>query len=188
MTDAARVEPERSPDPIDEPRAYQEMLVGLVGSDDPATVQAATPGLIRELLAQAGDDLRTRPEPGEWSVLECVAHILDAEIVVAGRYRWILAHDQPELIGYDQDLWVDRLHQPVEGADELLALLEPLRGANLALWARTSDERRERVGRHRERGPESYALTFTLIAGHDRFHLAQGRRALEQVRARSDRI
>ena len=120
MTDAVRVQAERSPDPIDEPSAYQEMLVGLVGSDDPAEVQAATPGLIRELVAQAGDDLRTRPEPREWSVLECVAHILDAEIVVSGRYRWILAHDQPELIGYDQDLWVDHLHQPVEGPDELV--------------------------------------------------------------------
>jgi len=164
------------------------MLVGLVGSDDPAQVQAATPGLIRELVSLAGADLRTRPGPGEWSVLECVAHILDAEIVVAGRYRWILAHDQPELIGYNQDLWVDRLHQPVEGPDELLALLEPLRRANLALWARTSDERRQRVGLHRERGPESYGLTFTLIAGHDRFHLAQASRALDQVRATPNRI
>jgi hypothetical protein len=183
MTRAASVHAERSPDPLDQPAAYQEMLVGLVGPDDPAAVQAATPGLIRELVAHAGDDLRTRPEPHEWSVLECVAHILDAEIVVSGRYRWILAHDQPELIGYDQDLWVDRLHQPTEDPDELLALLEPLRRANLTLWARTSDEWRQRVGLHRERGPESYALTFTLIAGHDRFHLAQGRRALDQVRA-----
>jgi hypothetical protein len=40
---------------------------------------------------------------------------------------------------------------------------------------------RERFGVHRERGPESYALTFTLIAGHDRFHLAQARRALAAV-------
>ena len=185
VTETASVQPARSPDPIDEPRAYQEMLVGLVGSDDPATVQAATTGLIRELLAQAGGDLRTRPEPGEWSVLECVAHILDAEIVVSGRYRWILAHDQPELIGYDQDLWVDNLHQPTEDPDELLALLQPLRSANLALWARTPDERRQRFGLHRERGPESYALTFTLIAGHDRFHLAQGQRALDQIRDRT---
>ncbi|MGH2463244.1 MAG: DinB family protein [Candidatus Limnocylindria bacterium] len=186
MTDAPPVQLERSPDPVAEPKAYQDMLVGLVGSDDPAAVQAATPDLIRNMVAAAGDDLGTRPEPREWSVLECVAHILDAEIVVSGRYRWILAHDQPELIGYDQDLWVDRLHQPPEGPDELLALLEPLRRANLALWARTSDEGRQRFGLHRERGPETYALTFTLIAGHDRFHLAQAGRALGQVRAHRD--
>jgi len=36
---------------------------------------------------------------------------------------------------------------------------------------------------HRERGPESYDLTFRLAAGHDRVHLAQARRALTAVRA-----
>jgi hypothetical protein len=30
----------------------------------------------------------------------------------------------------------------------------------------------------------NYALTFTLIAGHDRFHLAQARAALDRVRGR----
>jgi hypothetical protein len=107
--------------------------------------------------------------------------MLDAELVVSGRYRWILAHDQPELLGYDQDLWVNRLHHPVEDPAELLATFEALRTANLGLWARTPVEERERVGIHRERGPESYGLTFTLAAGHDRFHLDQARRALERI-------
>jgi hypothetical protein len=171
----------RSPDPITEPQAYQRHLVGLVGADDPAEVAAATPGLMRDLLARAGDRAGTRPEPAEWSVIECLAHIVDAELVIAGRLRWILAHDEPELLGYDQDRWVDHLHTPVEPADDLLALWEPLRAANLALWARTPAGQRDRVGIHRERGPESFGLTFTLLAGHDRFHLAQAERALAAV-------
>jgi hypothetical protein len=176
----------RSPDPIASPRAYQDHLVGLVGDEDVTEVQAATPDLIRALLVEAGPDVATRPAPGEWSVLECVAHIVDAEIVSSGRERWILAHDEPELLGYDQDLWVDRLHQPIESAEELLAVFEPLRRANLALWRRTPVEDRSRVGLHRERGPESYELTFRLTAGHDRFHLAQAQRALEAVRGSQD--
>jgi hypothetical protein len=126
-----------SPDPVDDPKGYQDMLVGLVGADDPAEIQAAAPELVRQLVAEAGDLLDRRPTEGEWSALECIAHMLDAEIVASGRYRWILAHDQPELIGYDQDLWVDRLHAPIESVEELLAAWEPLRRANLALWART---------------------------------------------------
>lgn len=171
-----------SPDPIDEPKAYQDLLVGLVGTDDPAAVQAATPRQIRDLIAEAGPDLWTRPAATEWSVLECIAHISDAELVASGRYRWILAHDEPELVGYDQDLWVNRLHHPPEEPDVLLALFEPLRAANLGLWTRTPPAERSRIGMHRERGPESYELTFTLIAGHDRLHVAQAQRALEQVR------
>lgn len=173
----------RSPDPVAEAKAYQDLLVSLVGPDDPAVLQAAAPQLVRELAAEAGTDLDRRPEAGEWSVLECIAHMVDAELVVSGRYRWILAHDEPDIVGYDQDVWVDRLHQPAEAFEELIALFEALRAANLRLWARTPAADRERIGLHRERGAESYGLTFTLTAGHDRFHLAQARRALEAIRS-----
>jgi hypothetical protein len=142
-----------SPDPIADPKAYQDHLIGLVGADDPADVQAATPTLIKALLVEGGPAVRSRPERGEWSALECIAHITDAEVVYAGRYRWILAHDEPDLIGYDQDRWVERLHDPIEDPEGLLGLFEPLRRANLDLWQRTPVELRERVGMHRERGP-----------------------------------
>jgi hypothetical protein len=171
-----------SPDPVLEAAAYQASLLRALGDDDPAEAQATTPSVIRQLLADAGDDMRTRPEPGEWSVLECIAHIVDGELVMSGRYRWILAHDLPELIGYDQALWVARLHR-ADDPDELLGLFEPLRLANLALWASTGPGDRARVGLHRERGPESYDLSFRMMGGHDRVHLGQARATLALVRA-----
>ncbi len=157
------------------------MLLGLLGAHDPALVQAATPAQLRELIRDAGEQLRARPEPKEWSVYECVAHIADAELVVGGRYRWILAHDRPELLPYDQDLWVDRLHPGDEDPADLMATFEALRKANLDLWRRTPVAERARYGLHRERGPESYELTFKLLAGHDLFHLDQARKALAAV-------
>ncbi|HEY7590788.1 MAG TPA: DinB family protein, partial [Candidatus Limnocylindrales bacterium] len=106
-----------------------------------------------------------------------------AELVASGRYRWILAHDTPPIPGYDQDLWASRLRHREADPDELFAVFSTLRSANLALWRRTPMSERSRYGIHSERGPESYELTFRLIAGHDRFHMAQGRRTLEQVQA-----
>jgi len=172
-----------SPDPIADPAGYQQHLLGLLGDDDPAAVQSATAASVRALVRNAGTDADVPAEPTEWSVLQCVAHMTDAELVVSGRYRWILAHDRPPLMGYDQDRWVNELHRPLEPAEELLAVFEPLRAANIALWRRTPRERRDRLGIHAERGPESYELTFRLIAGHDRFHLAQAERALDAVRS-----
>lgn len=171
-----------SPDPVTEAAEYQQHLLGLLGDDDPAEVQAATPATLRGSLAEAGDRLRERPEPSEWSVLECAGHVADAEVVYSGRYRWTIAHDEPVLIGYDQDLWVERLHHNEDDPEALLAGFEVMRAANLALWARSTQAERARVGRHSERGPESFDLSFRLIAGHDRFHLGQVRRALDALR------
>jgi hypothetical protein len=132
-------------------------------------------------VTAAGGRVAARPDPTEWSVLECVGHLVDAEIVSAARYRWVLAHDRPALIGYDQDRWVERLRHGQDGATSLLALFDALRTANLELWERSTDEERTRAGVHEERGEESYDLIFRLIAGHDRFHLAQARRAFDVV-------
>ena len=172
-----------SPDPVRDAAAYQASLLAALGDDDPAEVQSTTADAIRALVAEAGSDLRARPAPTEWSVLGCMDHIVDAEVVMAGRYRWTLAHDEPEIIGYDQDLWVARLHPGDEDPAALVALFEPLRRANIALWGRTSEADRARIAIHRERGPESLDLMFRMLAGHDRVHLAQARRALDAVRA-----
>src|SRR6266542_3481361 len=73
---------QRPPDPVSDPAQYQRFLLGLLADDDPADVQAATPTRIRALVAEAGDRLRTRPKPDEWSVLECIGHIVDGGIGV----------------------------------------------------------------------------------------------------------
>jgi hypothetical protein len=171
-----------SPDPVTAAAAYQASLLAALADDDPAEAQASTPAAIRGLLVEAGPDLRARPEPGEWSVLECVGHIVDAELVSSGRYRWIIAHDEPELVGYDQALWVAHLRHVDDDPAALLDLFEALRRSNLALWERFGSSHGARIGMHRERGPESYDLTFRLLAGHDRVHLGQARRALANVR------
>jgi hypothetical protein len=170
------------PDPASAAVAYQRMLLAALGGDDPAEVQSRGPADARALVADAGMDLRTRPAPREWSVLLCLAHLADAEIVMTGRYRWVLAHDRPELIGYDQDLWVDNLHHDDDDPEDLLGQYSALRAANVMLWRDSSAADRARVGLHRERGEESFDLMFRMLAGHDRVHLAQARRALEVVR------
>jgi len=168
-----------APDPISEPQAYQEYLLAALGDDDPATVQAGTPAAMRELVRGAGNHLRTRPSPGVWSALEVFGHMVDAEVVVSARYRFIVAHDEPALIGYDQDRWVQGLNHNDDDPSALLDQFEAMRLANVSMWRRASPNERSRVGIHEERGPESYDLTFRLIGGHDRIHLAQARESLQ---------
>ena len=168
--------------PSDAARAYQASLLDALGLDDPAIAQSAAVEAWRSIVAAAGPDLRTRPEPGEWSVIECLGHAADAEIVMSARYRWVLAEDEPALAGYDQEAWPRALRHAEADPDDLLAVLEALRAANVRLWLATGPGGRRRIGRHLERGPESLDMMFRMLAGHDRVHQAQARRALEAVR------
>jgi hypothetical protein len=164
-------------------RAYQRQLLALLGEDDPAMVLEQTEPLVRSVLSDAGSDLRARPAPNEWSVVELLGHLVDAETVMSGRFRWTVSQDEPPLLGYDQDLWVARLRHNDDRPDDLLAVFSTLRAANLRLWRRSSTDDRRRVAMHAERGAESYDLMFRMLAGHDRFHLNQMRATLRQVRA-----
>jgi hypothetical protein len=164
-------------------RAYQQQLLSLLGPDDPAEVAQTTAAAVQSLLKDAGPDLNLRPAADEWSVLELVGHLLDAEIVMSGRYRWTISQDKPPLLGYDQDQWVAGLRHNEAQPEELLAVFSALRAANLRLWRQSTAADRDRVAMHSERGPESYGLMFRMLAGHDRFHLNQMRDTLRVVRA-----
>jgi len=166
-------------------RAYQQQLLALLGKDDPARVMELTEPLLRSLLNDAASDLRKRPAPAEWSVLELLGHLVDAEMVMSGRFRWTVSQDDPPLVGYDQDRWVARLRHNDDQPAELLGVFSALRAANVRLWRRSSADDRARVAMHAERGAESYDLMFRMLAGHDRFHLNQMRETVRQLRAAS---
>jgi hypothetical protein len=178
---------QKSPDPVKEAAAYQQTLLSLLGKDDPAVVQAETPSALRVVLQEAAQEKRTKPADKEWSVLELLGHITDAEVVMSSRYRWALAQDGTQILGYDQDLWVERLRHNDKEPEELLEIFGPLRAANLKLWRRASPDDRARSVMHAERGAESYDLMFRMIAGHDRFHLNQMRETLRQLRSSRQR-
>ena len=167
-----------SPEEVD---AYRRTALDALGEDDPVVVQETELELWHRLVEQAVAHLRTRPEAGEWSMLECLGHMADSELVTSARYRWVLSEDEPPLVGFDQDAWAARLHH----ADDPATLLEyfgALRRANVALWRRTPVAERGRIGIHAERGPESYELLFRLQAGHGRLHRAQAERAFAEAR------
>src|SRR5260370_2883354 len=149
-------------------RAYQTQLLALLGQDDPDDVQEHTETALRSVLKDAASDLRKRPAPAEWSVLELLGHLVDAETVMSGRFRWTVSQDEPPLLGYDQDLWVARLGHNDDRPDELLAVFAPLRAPNLRLWRRASADDRLPLAMHTERGPESYDRIFRILYRHAR--------------------
>jgi hypothetical protein len=153
---------------------YVARVLGRLGDRDPFQVQEALAGSLRAAAAGLDDAELRRPEaPGKWSVIQVVQHLADTEMVYGYRLRLVLAHDNPDIQGVDQDAWAARLRYHDAGLEDALAQLAALRAANLRLAASLDEEEWERTGLHSERGPESARLLFRLAAGHDLVHLDQ---------------
>jgi DinB family protein len=164
--------------------AYVAALLQTLGSRDPMEVLAATPTALRQAVAGLTPEQDGTPErPGKWSVRQVVQHLADSELVGGFRFRMVLAHDSPELPGYDQDLWAQRL--AYQDADIATALQEfsMLRQLNLRLLRRATPEDMQRVMRHAERGDEPLGHMIKLYAAHDLVHLKQIARIRQAIGA-----
>ncbi len=132
-------------DEQDPAMAYQAQLLALVGDQDPAEVLRQIPSVLRAIVAEAGEAAREKPAPGEFSLVELIGHMVDAQVVVFTRLRWILAEDEPPIRGYEQDDWVRISGYADADPTQLIDLLEGLERANIHLWLNTPDQARHTV-------------------------------------------
>ena len=154
--------------------AYTAALLQALGSRDPLEVLAETPAALRQAVAGLSPEQDGTPErPGKWSVRQVVQHLADSEVVGAFRFRMVLAHDSPELPGYDQDLWAQRLGYQDADIATSLQDFTMLRQLNLRLLRRATPEDMQRVMHHAERGDEPLSKMIQLYAAHDLVHLKQ---------------
>jgi hypothetical protein len=153
---------------------YVRALLDLLGDRDPLEVQESLLDELRARLAEVDDATLRRPErEGKWSVIEVVQHLADTEIVYGYRLRMALSHDTPEIQGYDQDRWADRLRYAEQSLEDALEQLRVLRAGRLRLIRSLTPHEMRRYGIHAERGPESVDLSSRLLAAHDLLHLKQ---------------
>lgn len=167
-----------------ETAAYVGGLLGLLANQDPVAVLRTTPSALEQFLETVPAPILAVPEaPGKWAMRDVFAHLADSELMGGVRLRMVLAHDRPPLIGYDQDLWSDRLRYSEVDVRSALEQFSVLRRSNLRLWENLSPADLTRVGLHNERGEESLGHMRDLYAGHDILHLNQLNRILKSQTA-----
>lgn len=156
------------------PQQYSQRILANVGQQDPWHVLETTAQRLRDLTAgKDREGLRRRSEPGRWSVAEILAHLADAEIAGAWRFRSILARDAIALAPFDQDAWAQAFRYDQVDPDASIALFDANRTATLALLRRVDPSRHDHHGMHAERGKETITHMVRLYAGHDLNHLRQ---------------
>lgn len=170
----------RSTDPPQERAAYAGVILDLLGNREPlAVLRDTSAALARAIDGLSVDRMRLPEAPGKWSIAQVLQHLADSDVVWAWRMRLILAQDRPQLTGYDQDLWAERLHYAEADPAEALATFDVLRKGNLTLLERATPDDLKRVGVHAERGEESVERLCRLYAGHDLMHMRQ----IDRIRA-----
>ena len=137
---------------------------------------------VREALAGATDrELDARPAPDKWTAREIVHHLADSEMTAAVRLRMLLAVDDAQIVGYDQDEFARRLHydRPIEAS---LEVLKTVRRSTAELLDVMSEAEWLREGTHTEHGRYSVARWLEIYAAHAHNHATQIRVAVEVAR------
>ncbi len=159
---------------IEDAPAYTALLIDSLGDRNPLDVMREMPEAIEKAVTGLSPEaLSTAERSGKWSIAQVIQHLADSDMIGGVRFRMVLAHERPPILGYDQDLWSERLRYSDADATAALADFTAIRKANVRVLERITEEDHERVGIHSERGEESVARMPQLYAGHDMVHLAQ---------------
>lgn len=158
-------------------------------SDIPALRPASIADLLMTTAATVSGEAQAlgpeggwRPAPGEWSVNECIGHLIEAERRgFAGRIRRILEADRPDLppdLPPDLEDWdppavAEARRDHLRDGLELAAEFAALRAEGVSLVRSLSDADLPRFGRHPQVGELRVEELLGEWVFHDRNHVRQ---------------
>ena len=122
------------------------------------------------------EDLKAKPLPNKWSILEILIHVADAELVGACRFRLVLSDFPGNLPFYSQDEFATKLkynNQSEATLAENLLLFKSIRQTTYGILQQCNESDWRKSGIHPERGPMSLRALLELYADHSERHIEQ---------------
>jgi hypothetical protein len=150
-----------------------------------AALERTGPVLQRLTASLAHDALDFHSGPGDWSVREILAHLVDDEMyVMRVRLERIVEEDHPQLVPHDEQKWYATRNTSRDRLEELMADFNLQRAASLGIikMLRESDWARE--GTQPEYGTFTAEKWLSMWAEHDAVHLRQIESNLKAYQAR----
>ena len=86
-----------------------------------------------------GEETDFTPSPGKWSIRQIVAHLADAELVGAQRFRQVIAEDDPKILAFDQEAWARNLDYARRQPKQSLESFRRVRSENYELLKELPD-------------------------------------------------
>ena len=92
---------------------------------------------------------------GRWSIQQVVIHCMDSDLVSTDRLKRMIAEDNPTLIGYDENKFVQNLFYDEQPAEEAAAVVDAHRKLFAKVLRKLPDSAWSRKGTQNERGAVS---------------------------------
>lgn len=147
---------------------------------------AAFPAALKQQLHGLSDtQIRFRPAPNEWSIVELVGHMIDVGALWPGRTRQMLATENPTLASVDP-AWVQQRDYQNKQLSFLLITLGEQRAEYVEFLRTLRPAQLARTGLHPTRGPLTVAQGIAALIDHDQAHsqqIAENIRAIKQTNA-----
>ena len=131
------------------------------------------PELLAVVLTGVFGDEEDFGLPGKWTIRQIVAHLADAELVGAHRFRQVIAEDNPTLIAFDQDAWVRNLDYAHRKPKQSLETFRRIRAENHELLKSLPPAAFDRAGNHSQNGRMTLAQLLEGYAQHAESHARQ---------------
>ena len=139
------------------------------------------PEVIRSSLEGIDDaGLDARPADGGWTPREVVHHTADSEMTSAIRLRRLVAEENPVIVGYDGDLFADRLNYADRPIEPALAAVTAARATTAQILDRLTEADWARTGTHTESGAYGVEHWLEIYADHCHDHADQIRAAVRE--------
>jgi len=125
-------------------------------------------GLTREdLLAVPAPDANV----GKWSIQQVVIHCMDSDLIAVDRIKRMVAEENPSLIGYDENKFVQNLFYDEQDAEIAVQLVDLNRKKFARVLRKLPDAALQRKGTHNERGVQTAGKYIQFTIEHLDHHL-----------------
>lgn len=139
--------------------AAQELVATLTATPDVPRALPRGVSAERARAARGGDE--------DWSVVEVVCHLRDAEERAIERMRALRDEETPHIHGYDQEAWARKRHYAADDPRAALAAFVRFRRTHIAELSALSPAAWERPGYHEGQGHGPISTHTLNIVAHD---------------------
>ncbi len=135
------------------------------------------PAELAEVVDQIEPEALDAPCGGTWTARQNIHHLADSHIQGFVRMKLMLAHDNPPIVPYDQDAFVEQVDARTADVGVTVRMIADLHERWVLLLHDLTDEQWGRTGEHLTEGTKTLDDLLAIYAHHGTEHLTTLRTA-----------